>query len=71
MLNCAGESKPLKKAPGWLRRPCGATFGFGGKLVSFVNHKQQLPDPATGQVKTVESASINIQQVRAVLWLIS
>jgi len=25
----------LKSPPKWLRRPCGATFGFGGKLVSF------------------------------------
>lgn len=30
---------PLRKAPVWMKRPCGATFGFGGKLVSFVNHK--------------------------------
>lgn len=25
----------LKKAPKWLERPCGASFGFGGKIVSF------------------------------------
>lgn len=25
----------LKKAPKWLRRPVGATFGFGGKMVTF------------------------------------
>ena len=25
----------LPKAPKWLRRPCGVTFGFGGKVVSF------------------------------------
>ncbi|KAL8781277.1 MAG: hypothetical protein Q9194_000472 [Teloschistes cf. exilis] len=25
----------LPKAPKWLRRPCGAAFGFGGKVVSF------------------------------------
>jgi len=25
----------LKSPPKWLRRPCGATFGFGGRLVSF------------------------------------
>ena len=30
----AGETQPLRKAPAWMRRPCGATFGFGGKLVS-------------------------------------
>ncbi|MCJ1312905.1 protein transport protein S31 [Agyrium rufum] len=25
----------LNKAPKWLARPCGATFGFGGKVISF------------------------------------
>lgn len=25
----------LPKAPKWLRRPCGASFGFGGKIASF------------------------------------
>ncbi|KAJ5435307.1 Steroid receptor RNA activator-protein/coat protein complex II Sec31 [Penicillium cf. griseofulvum] len=25
----------LPKAPRWLERPCGATFGFGGRVVSF------------------------------------
>lgn len=25
----------LQKAPKWLERPCGASFGFGGKIVSF------------------------------------
>lgn len=29
------SSVTLKKAPKWLKRPCGATFGFGGKLVVF------------------------------------
>lgn len=30
-----GASFSLKKAPKWLERPAGASFGFGGKLVSF------------------------------------
>ncbi|KAL8676051.1 MAG: hypothetical protein Q9186_007393, partial [Xanthomendoza sp. 1 TL-2023] len=30
-----GSSFSLSKAPKWLRRPCGVSFGFGGKLVSF------------------------------------
>ena len=30
-----GDSFSLKKAPKWLERPCGASFGFGGKIVSF------------------------------------
>ncbi|XP_064414767.1 protein transport protein Sec31A isoform X2 [Latimeria chalumnae] len=33
---------PLKKPPKWIRRPVGASFAFGGKLVSFVNEKPQL-----------------------------
>ncbi|XP_041043495.1 protein transport protein Sec31A isoform X6 [Carcharodon carcharias] len=32
---------PLKKPPKWIRRPVGATFAFGGKLVSFQNVKPQ------------------------------
>ncbi|KAL8812674.1 MAG: hypothetical protein Q9200_000862 [Gallowayella weberi] len=30
-----GSSFSLSKAPKWLRRPCGVSFGFGGKIVSF------------------------------------
>ncbi|KAL8659892.1 MAG: hypothetical protein Q9226_000186 [Calogaya cf. arnoldii] len=30
-----GSSFSLPKAPKWLRRPCGVSFGFGGKLISF------------------------------------
>lgn len=30
-----GASFTLKKAPRWLERPCGASFGFGGKVLSF------------------------------------
>ena len=32
----------LKKAPKWLERPCGAAFGFGGKIVSFKNSKKAV-----------------------------
>ncbi|KAL8951570.1 MAG: hypothetical protein Q9222_002455 [Ikaeria aurantiellina] len=31
----SGSSFSLPKAPQWLRRPCGVSFGFGGKVVSF------------------------------------
>ncbi|KFQ53775.1 Protein transport protein Sec31A [Nestor notabilis] len=35
---------PLKKPPKWIRRPVGASFSFGGKLVTFENAKiQQQP----------------------------
>jgi len=30
-----GPRFTLHKAPKWLQRPCGASFGFGGKVVSF------------------------------------
>ncbi|XP_009081252.1 PREDICTED: protein transport protein Sec31A isoform X3 [Acanthisitta chloris] len=32
---------PLKKPPKWIRRPIGASFSFGGKLVTFENAKAQ------------------------------
>ena len=32
-----GAKSRVGRAPKWLRRPVGATFGFGGKLVSFNN----------------------------------
>ncbi|XP_060928314.1 protein transport protein Sec31A isoform X2 [Limanda limanda] len=41
---------PLKKPPKWIRRPVGASFAFGGKLVSLENPKpnpQQLQQPAS------------------------
>jgi protein transport protein SEC31 len=31
----SGVRSKLGRAPKWLRRPCGASFGFGGKLVCF------------------------------------
>ena len=44
----------VPQAPQWMKRPAGATFGFGGKLVSFSNQKALSTDPVTGaQVWTV------------------
>ena len=34
------QSVQLKQPPKWLKRPCGANFGFGGKLVTFEAVKQ-------------------------------
>ena len=42
-----GASFSLKKAPKWMERPVGASFGFGGKLVSF-----GLNPTATGQPRS-------------------
>lgn len=49
-----GASFTLLKAPKWLERSVGASFGFGGKLVSF-----QLQDQVVGQSR---SSKIQISQ---------
>ncbi|KAJ8365712.1 hypothetical protein SKAU_G00145430 [Synaphobranchus kaupii] len=45
---------PLKKPPKWVRRPVGASFAFGGKLITFESPKppqqQQGPQTAPRQV---------------------
>ncbi|KAG7241216.1 hypothetical protein INR49_025959 [Caranx melampygus] len=38
---------PLKKPPKWIRRPVGASFGFGGKLVSLENEKANPQQPTS------------------------
>ncbi|KAM5337357.1 protein transport protein Sec31A isoform 14-T16 [Glossophaga mutica] len=40
---------PLKKPPKWIRRPIGASFSFGGKLVTFENVKTQSQQGAEQQ----------------------
>ncbi|XP_057358380.1 protein transport protein Sec31A isoform X16 [Manis pentadactyla] len=40
---------PLKKPPKWIRRPVGASFSFGGKLVTFENVKMQSQQGAEQQ----------------------
>lgn len=40
---------PLKKPPKWIRRPVGASFSFGGKLVTFENIKMQSQQGADQQ----------------------
>ncbi|XP_063103244.1 protein transport protein Sec31A isoform X20 [Cavia porcellus] len=40
---------PLKKPPKWVRRPVGASFSFGGKLVTFEGVKAQSPQGAEQQ----------------------
>ncbi|XP_028661191.1 protein transport protein Sec31A isoform X9 [Erpetoichthys calabaricus] len=37
---------PLKKPPKWIRRPVGASFAFGGKLVTFENIKTPSQQPS-------------------------
>ena len=62
-LACPPAAVPMAakvKAPAWLQRPCGAAFGFGGKLVQFTNTKRQLP---TGETAT--TGTVTISQVRS------
>uniref|UniRef100_A0A8C3FLT5 Protein transport protein Sec31A n=1 Tax=Chrysemys picta bellii TaxID=8478 RepID=A0A8C3FLT5_CHRPI len=40
---------PLKKPPKWVRRPVGASFSFGGKLVTFENIKSHQQGPEQQQ----------------------
>lgn len=57
----AGATTAYKtKAPAWLKRPVGATLGFGGKLAQFANSKRQL---ATGEAAV--TGSVTISQVGA------
>ncbi|KAF6032160.1 SEC31A [Bugula neritina] len=37
----------ISKAPKWLKRPCGASFAFGGKLVTFSYTKSATPGSNT------------------------
>ncbi|XP_048220557.1 protein transport protein Sec31A isoform X25 [Perognathus longimembris pacificus] len=41
---------PLKKPPKWIRRPVGASFSFGGKLVTFENVRVQAQQGAEQQL---------------------
>lgn len=49
-----GASFSLQKAPKWLERPVGASFGFGGKLISF-----GLQQAGAGSVR---SSTVKISQ---------
>ncbi|GFR43886.1 hypothetical protein Agub_g5015 [Astrephomene gubernaculifera] len=66
-----GEATPLGKAPAWMRRPVGATFGFGGRLVSFTHNRSQHTDPATGAVRMQDSAVLSVKQVVTELDLVA
>uniref|UniRef100_A0A4W4E0M7 Protein transport protein Sec31A n=1 Tax=Electrophorus electricus TaxID=8005 RepID=A0A4W4E0M7_ELEEL len=54
----AGKITPLKKPPKWIRRPVGASFAFGGKLVSLENVK-----PAAQQSQQALAHVVHISQV--------
>jgi protein transport protein SEC31 len=48
------------KAPAWMKRPAGATFGFGGKLVKISNSKRQLPTGEIGETATIEVTQVSV-----------
>lgn len=54
-----GVTISLLKPPKWLRKPVGASFGFGGKLISFT--KQQPQQQSSGGVPVAQL--IHISQV--------
>lgn len=47
-----GTSFNLNKAPKWLQRPCGASFGFGGKVVSFKGSASETPKRSMIRIST-------------------
>ncbi|KAJ1769853.1 protein transport protein S31 [Coemansia sp. RSA 1843] len=54
-------SLPLKRPPKWLARPCGAAFGFGGKLVHFGKQQpQQQTGDAAATTKLYTPALVSI-----------
>jgi len=56
-----GPARPLRFVPKWLARPAGASFGFGGSLISFSNSLQlgnrAGQQPVTATVKRQLSIS--------------
>ncbi|KAG1669386.1 hypothetical protein FOA52_004037 [Chlamydomonas sp. UWO 241] len=67
----AGDAVPLKKAPAWMKRPAGASFGFGGKLVAFSNARTAglegvpLARPATVSVSQLVTEQELVQRSEA------
>ena len=46
-----GASFSLKEAPKWMERPVGASFGFGGKLVSFGVNPTSAGQPRSSKIR--------------------
>lgn len=62
--NIAPESVDLPKPPKWMRRPVGASFGFGGKLISFENEKPsaQVQSNQNGNLSPI-TRTVRISQI--------
>ncbi|MCJ1288646.1 protein transport protein S31 [Xylographa carneopallida] len=48
----------LPKAPKWLERPCGASFGFGGKIISFT-HVETEGSSARGSLVRLSNFAVD------------
>ena len=59
-----GPRAPMKRAPNWLKRPCGATFGFGGKLVA---HGATLKGGASMSPTTISVISVKSESTDGVV----
>ncbi|QSL65612.1 hypothetical protein MERGE_002925 [Pneumocystis wakefieldiae] len=58
--SCLRSHEPpllLKKPPNWLKRSCGAVFGFGGKLIVFGNNKTSASN-SIKIINTIEELNI-------------
>ena len=59
--SAVSTANQLKVAPKWMRKPCGAKFGFGGKLVTFdfdvLNAPNQAANSAQASQNVVEKRS--------------
>lgn len=57
----------FKRAPKWLRRPSGVSFGFGGKLVTFGPRKSANNSEVRSQM--IDSRKGRVANVSVVSWL--
>ncbi|KAJ1537071.1 protein transport protein S31, partial [Nowakowskiella sp. JEL0078] len=64
----------LTKPPKWLSRPCGAVFGFGGKLVSFgkfsFHNQTQQSVPNTVSIRIVPADPELVERVKRLYYLL-
>ena len=56
-----GAGFSLQKAPHWLERPCGASFGFGGKVVTFKTTKPLVDRDKDGKIKPGDKRESAVQ----------
>jgi protein transport protein SEC31 len=61
VYSLSGARSKIGRAPKWLRKPAGATFGFGGKLCSFNNRPHGQADSKKGQ--HAGSVEVKISQI--------